>query len=89
MSDQGERLASACKFLVGGDPEYAEGIFVSKRRWHPEGWAVERSGRCLNKSGEWEWEPMPSSRDNAFFARTRWPSAEEAIQAFREAKWKS
>lgn len=26
-------------------------------------YAVRQAGACLNKSGEWEFEPMPSSRD--------------------------
>lgn len=46
-------------------------------------WAVRRLGYCLNRSGEWEHEPTPSSRDDAFFARCRWPSSAEAIAAAR------
>lgn len=42
-----------------------------------------RSG-CLNKKGEWEYEPMPSSRDDAFYARCRFPSFEAAIQALKQ-----
>lgn len=40
-------------------------------------------GRCLNKSGEWELEPMPSSRDDAFYERCRFDSfaAAEAAMA--------
>jgi hypothetical protein len=44
-------------------------------------WAVRRSGGCLNKDGEWEYEPMPSSRDDEFLARCRFATAREAIDA--------
>lgn len=44
-------------------------------------WKVSRSGECLNKSGEWEWEPMPSGRDDEFLARCRFASAQEAIDS--------
>lgn len=43
-------------------------------------WAVKKMGRrCLNVKGQWEYEPQPSSRNDAFFARTRWP-LDEALQ---------
>lgn len=46
-------------------------------------WAIRRmGGSCLNKKGEWEYEPMPSSRTAAFFKRCRWPTAEAAYQAW-------
>lgn len=45
-------------------------------------WAVRsRVGRCLNKSGEWEYEPLPSERAEEWLARTRWDTAEAAIEA--------
>ena len=35
-------------------------------------WAVVSDGRSvLNSDMEWEFEPMPSHRDDAFIARTR------------------
>lgn len=46
-------------------------------------WAVRFRGDVLNKSGEWEWEPMPSGRDDDFLARARFDTAEEAIAAIR------
>lgn len=36
-----------------------------------KGWSVQWMGEVLNKAGEWEYEPLPSSRDDAFFARCR------------------
>lgn len=44
-------------------------------------WAVCNGGNVLNKSGEWEYEPLPSSRDDAFMERTRFKSPDEAILA--------
>ena len=43
-------------------------------------YAVRQHGRCLNKSGEWEYEPMPSSRDDEFYARCRFDSFEDAVK---------
>ena len=48
-------------------------------------WAIRSLyGDCLNKSGEWEDEPSPSNRDNEFFARCRWITAEEALKFFND-----
>jgi hypothetical protein len=46
-------------------------------------WAVRRFGDCMSRAGEWEHEPLPSSRHDAFIARCRFPSAEAAIAAAR------
>ena len=45
-------------------------------------WAVRHGSKCLNQSGEWEYEPQPSSRDDAFFARCRFASTADAIEAY-------
>lgn len=45
----------------------------------PNAWAIICHGNVLNHDGEWEYEPFPSSRDEEFVARCRWPSAREAI----------
>lgn len=44
----------------------------------PSQWAIREGGCVLTKELEWEIEPIPSSRDNAFLKRARWGSAEEA-----------
>lgn len=41
-------------------------------------WAIRRNGACLNREGDWEWEPRPSERDDAFFDRCRFDTPEEA-----------
>lgn len=46
-------------------------------------WKAKRGSDCLNKGGEWEYDPLPSSRDDAFLARCRFSTAEEAIAAAR------
>ncbi len=51
-------------------------------------WAVRRLSFCLAKDGEWEYEPQPSSRDDAFYDRCRFASLEEALAAYDQAKGK-
>jgi hypothetical protein len=41
-------------------------------------WKVVRDGMALSKAGEWEWEPMPSSRDAAFLERCRFETVADA-----------
>jgi hypothetical protein len=47
-------------------------------------WAVRDESRCvvLNKLGEWEYEPSPSSRDDAFLVRCRYATPLEARDAY-------
>jgi hypothetical protein len=55
-------------------------------------WAVRWLSRCWNRDGEWEFEPLPSSRDDAFKARTRfdfehgWAAAFEASAHVRRQR---
>jgi hypothetical protein len=42
-------------------------------------WAVRCLGEVLNHRGEWEHEPLPSSRDGDFMRRCRFASADLAI----------
>lgn len=44
-------------------------------------WAVKDGSCCLAKDGEWEYEPLPSSRDEEFIARCRYATKEEALAA--------
>jgi hypothetical protein len=54
-----------------------------------ERWAVRRNSACLNKDGEWEYEPLPSSRDDDFYARCRFESLEIAVAAYESANDKA
>ena len=49
-------------------------------------WKVLNGGYCLTKAGDWEWEPIPSSRTDDFIERCRFDTAQEAIDAARGAK---
>ena len=50
-----------------------------------EKWAVRKGGNCLTKTGEWEWEPMPSSRTDDFYERCRFESLEKALQTYLDS----
>jgi hypothetical protein len=81
-------LAIASAFdLISFNPRARFGslreLKVERRSVDPEAWAIVSEGRVLARDGNWETEPRPSSRDEAFFARCRWPSAREAISAAR------
>jgi len=77
------------EYLIAGDPRSKGSddtrIALAKQMDGSERWAVRCMGNCLNKQGEWEYEPLPSSRDDDFFARCRFGSASEAILAARTA----
>lgn len=47
-------------------------------------WAVCRHGAVYNKDGQWEYEPLPSSRGEDFKSRTRY-SLHEAFEVARRA----
>lgn len=44
-------------------------------------WAVTENGACLSKDGEWEYEPIQSSRDDDFLIRCRYDTLEDALTA--------
>ena len=50
-----------------------------------EKWAVRKNGVCLTNDGKWEYEPMPSNRDAAFYARCRFDSLEQAMAAVKSS----
>lgn len=50
-----------------------------RRGEKPVLWAIRENGFCLNKDGEWEYEPQPSSRDDEFFDRCRFATLDEAF----------
>jgi hypothetical protein len=60
----------------------ADGFLIDKERElrverrGPDAWAVREMASVVNRDGEREHEPMPSSRDEAFIARTRFGLAE-------------
>jgi hypothetical protein len=46
-------------------------------------WAVTRRGWVLNKQGDWEYEPIPSSRTEEWLKTVRWNTVKGAIEAVR------
>lgn len=76
-----ELLACATEF------EISERVTVAQRKGiDAVRWAVYRDRSfCLAKDGEWEYEPLPSSRDDAFIERCRFGTLAEAIAAMRAA----
>lgn len=71
--------AAVCAYRL---PDGAK-IEEAKQRDGASLWAIRRNGECLNKAGEWEDEPLPSSRDDAFLSRCRWSTPEAAYEVWR------
>jgi len=49
-----------------------------------EKWAVRKGGHCLNKQGNWEYEPNPSSRHAVFYAKCRFKTLPDAIAVYNK-----
>ena len=45
-------------------------------------WAIRCNEMCMDGMGNWEWEPRPSCRDDAFMARCRFRTVEDALKAW-------
>jgi hypothetical protein len=48
------------------------------------GWVVTDGSGVLNSDGEFEYEPLPSNRDDEFIARTRFKTIEGALANFQK-----
>ena len=51
-----------------------------------ERWCVKRGGTCLNKKGEWEFEPRPSARDDEFYDRCRFETLQESVNLYNSTE---
>lgn len=51
--------------------------------------AIRKDGDCMNKQSKWEYEPLPSSRTNAFFKRCRFKTFEAAAKVYEESLTKA
>ena len=69
------------------DRNYASWVQVERRDGiERTRWAVTDMGLVLAQNGEWEFEPIPSSRDEDFLERCRFDSFDEALAAARMCK---
>lgn len=88
VSGEGERLKELEVLeyqIAGGGPFDREDVRLVRRR-NRDGvskWAVVNRGAALNADGEWEWEPIPSSRTDEYLARTRFATPEAALNVYR------
>lgn len=72
--------------LREGRDGYEREVLLENRG--PNSWAITMAGSCLNREGEWEYEPMPSWRSDEFKARTRFWSAEKAFDFWQSCAGK-
>jgi hypothetical protein len=70
------------------DPANPTLIQRCKQAGRPDKWKVQRMDECLNESGDWEPEPLPSNRDGAFLERCRYDTDQVAIEAAISASQK-
>lgn len=73
----------AVEWRVGPADDFQRGISEIRivTRGQRDGstlYAVTQRGWTANKDGEWEYEPIPSSRDDAYLQRCRWDDWEMA-----------
>lgn len=80
------RMATAFEVKLGEHEYFPVMVEACHQREGSDLWAIRQRGFCLNKQGEWEYEPLPSSRDEAFFARCRWADRDEAIRVAQECE---
>jgi hypothetical protein len=72
---------AACEWRVGPRTEFGSGEVHIVERRQRDGevrYAVRRDEFVANRAREWEYEPIPSSRDDDFIARTRWDDWQDA-----------
>lgn len=49
-------------------------------------WVIRNQSQgCMAKDGQWEWEPRPSGRNDAFMARCRFATVQEAYETWERA----
>lgn len=75
----------ATRFTVGttGAERRRTAICVERTHEVDNTWAIRRNGEVYTRDGEWEYEPIPSSRDDDFLVRARWSEDEAKAVALR------
>ena len=81
-------LVVSVYFLVEPSPEYPLSWTLESayQLTGPPKWAIRHGGDCLNRDGDLEYEPLPSSRDADFMRRCRFATAEEALAVWGRHK---
>lgn len=71
--------------LAGGGPYDRDDITLKRmpQQKGPDKWAIYNGGSVLNKLGEWQYEPLPSSRTVEYLIHCRFDSAKEALWAWQ------
>lgn len=74
--------------VAGGGPRDVRNVTLRRmpQRTGPDLWAMYDGGSVLDKDGDFVYEPLPSSRDEAYFAQHRFGSAQEALTFFANLK---
>lgn len=63
------------------------GIKIERRSVAPtETWAICDGSMCMDKDGNWEYEPMPSARTKDFLQKYRFPSPKDALSALKRSR---
>lgn len=87
IADLRQKFKLAVEFALS--PERMDTVTIRKVFGHrmPKSpmWKVMRDSFAFTKDGDWEWEPVPSERDDEFYARCRFDTFEEAMAAARNA----
>lgn len=81
-----ELLALADRFYMGKTQYYPfNDIWVVNRQTKDtdKQWAITSGGSCFTTEGYWAIEPLPSSRDDDWFQRSRYTRDEAIILAQR------
>lgn len=81
-------IEASVKFYIGNsvvhffNGVYGRTIYIESRAQMDESvkWVVKMDDYNLGKDGEYYYEPMPSSRTDAFIKMTRFDSKEEALE---------
>lgn len=62
---------------------YLSWAVTVERTHHSDTWAVRRGKRCYDADGDWDWEPLPSSRTDEWLANYRF-DLETALRIAKE-----
>jgi hypothetical protein len=83
-----EWLDRATRFVIEKNGRTETVIEMREQYEGPPKWVVKRDGYVMNKKGEFEYEPIPSSRTSKFINATRFKSYDEAYHTWLRQKSK-